>query len=70
MGAAQVAAMRAGEVRPGLGDFAVGYSLGGVRVSAWWGPRHHLTATANGFKDQELARQAVEAVAREAINQS
>lgn len=67
MGAAQVSAMRAGEVIPGLGNFAVGYNLGGVRTAAWWGPKHHLTATASAFDDKSLARQAVDAVAREAI---
>ncbi len=67
LGAEMVADLRRAEVIAGVGNFAVGYSMGGVRVSAWWGPRHHLTATANSFQDKALARRAVEAVAREAI---
>lgn len=62
-----VSDLRTGEVLQGFGDFGVAYELAGPRVSAYWNSHYHLTASANGFSGTSTGRQAVEAMAREAI---
>jgi hypothetical protein len=69
MGEEAAAAIRAAESVSGLGNLALAYEMIGSNLAVFWGNgRYQLVATSTGFADPARARQALEAVARQALS--
>ncbi len=62
-----LAELQAAEEVAGLGDYALAYSLMGQQLVVYWSGNHYLNAGSIGISDAALAREAVTAVAREAV---
>ena len=67
MGPEQIALLQGAEEVSGLGDYALAYALIGQQMAVYWKGEYYLMASTTGLRDRALAREAVEAVAREAV---
>lgn len=68
MGEEAAQSIRAAEEVPGLGDLALAYTLFGPNLAVFWGDgRYQLVATSSEIPDQAVARRALEAIARKAL---
>jgi len=51
----------------GLGDLALHYDMDGSHLAVYWKERRQLLASSVGFDDPAVARQTLEAIARETL---